>query len=197
MVYYIFTPLVLKWLNLNHFPSLCDFHSLSIPITVKRFSVLITSGCFPTTNKSSLYHHTRVKLIFLKFFCVFFSGGGGGGGTFCLIILTWVTYRKVQTEKYDMKAIDCVVESVSADVRRALLIIVTHSIKLEKWNRKHCRWVDKWGMLQSEMCSSATRQESQGVIWVKSHEQPHHFPIGSPGGLIDKIVLSVIWKWIK
>ena len=31
------------------------------------------------------------------------------------------TYLKVQTEKYDIKAIDCVVESVSADVRRALL----------------------------------------------------------------------------
>ena len=31
------------------------------------------------------------------------------------------TYLQVQTEKYDIKAIDCVVESVSADVRRALL----------------------------------------------------------------------------
>ena len=32
------------------------------------------------------------------------------------------TYLKAQTEKYDIKAIDCVVESVSADVRRALLM---------------------------------------------------------------------------
>ena len=31
------------------------------------------------------------------------------------------TYLKAQTQKYDIKAIDCVVESVSADVRRALL----------------------------------------------------------------------------
>ena len=31
------------------------------------------------------------------------------------------TYLKAQTTKYDIKAIDCVVESVSADVRRALL----------------------------------------------------------------------------
>ena len=31
------------------------------------------------------------------------------------------TYLKAQTEKYDIKAIDCVVESVSADVRRVLL----------------------------------------------------------------------------
>ena len=31
------------------------------------------------------------------------------------------TYLKAQTQKYDSKAIDCVVESVSADVRRALL----------------------------------------------------------------------------
>ena len=32
------------------------------------------------------------------------------------------TYLKAQTEKYDIKAIDCVVESVSVDVRRALLM---------------------------------------------------------------------------
>ena len=31
------------------------------------------------------------------------------------------TYLKAQTQKYDIKAIDCVGESVSADVRRALL----------------------------------------------------------------------------
>ena len=38
-----------KWLYLNHFPYLCDGHSLSLSITVKRFSVLITTGCFPTS----------------------------------------------------------------------------------------------------------------------------------------------------
>ena len=32
------------------------------------------------------------------------------------------TYLRAQTQKYDIKAIDCVVESVSADVRRALLM---------------------------------------------------------------------------
>ena len=32
------------------------------------------------------------------------------------------TYLKAQTQKYDIKAIDCVIESVSADVRRALLM---------------------------------------------------------------------------
>ena len=33
-----------------------------------------------------------------------------------------LTYLKAQTQKYDIKAIDCVIESVSADVRRALLM---------------------------------------------------------------------------
>ena len=39
---------VFKWLNPNHFPSLCDCHSLSLRIRVKRFSVLIATGCLPT-----------------------------------------------------------------------------------------------------------------------------------------------------
>ena len=49
MGYYILTPSSFKWLNLNHFPSLCDWHSLSLPITATRFSVLITTGCFPSS----------------------------------------------------------------------------------------------------------------------------------------------------
>ena len=49
---------------LNHSPSLCDCHSLSLPITVKRFS---RNNLWVFSYKSSLYHHTRVKLIFLKF----------------------------------------------------------------------------------------------------------------------------------
>ena len=49
MGYYIFTPLFFKLINLNNFPSLSDCHSLSLPITVKRFPVLITTGYFPTS----------------------------------------------------------------------------------------------------------------------------------------------------
>ena len=41
MGYHIFTPLFLKWLNLNHLSSVYDCHSLSLPITVNRFSVLL------------------------------------------------------------------------------------------------------------------------------------------------------------
>ena len=43
---YIFTPLFFKWLSLNHFPSVCECHSLSLLIKVKQFSVLTTTG-FP------------------------------------------------------------------------------------------------------------------------------------------------------
>ena len=49
MGYFTFIPLFLLWLNLNHIPSLCDCHSLSSPSAVKRFSVLITTGCFSTS----------------------------------------------------------------------------------------------------------------------------------------------------
>ena len=30
---------------------------------------------------------------------------------------------------------------------------------------QHGRWLDKWSKLYSEMCSNASRPESQGVIW--------------------------------
>ena len=43
-----FHSLVFKWLNLNHSPSLCDCHSLSLPITVKQVSLLLITGCFRT-----------------------------------------------------------------------------------------------------------------------------------------------------
>ena len=43
-----FHSLVFKWLNLNHSPSLCDCHSPSLPVTVKRVSLLFTTGSFPT-----------------------------------------------------------------------------------------------------------------------------------------------------
>ena len=39
--YYTFTPLIFKWINLNHLTSLCDCPSLSLPITVKQVSVSI------------------------------------------------------------------------------------------------------------------------------------------------------------
>ena len=52
-------PLFFKWLNPNHFPSLCDCNALGLPIRV-RVSVLINTV-------SSLYYHTRGKLIFRTF----------------------------------------------------------------------------------------------------------------------------------
>ena len=48
MGYYIFTPLFFKSSNLNNFQCLCDCHSPRFPITMKQFSVLDTTGCFPT-----------------------------------------------------------------------------------------------------------------------------------------------------
>ena len=38
---------IFEWLNLNHFPSLCDHHWLPLPTTVKQFSVLLATECFP------------------------------------------------------------------------------------------------------------------------------------------------------
>ena len=61
--YYIFNALFSKWLNLNHFRSLSD--SLRLPVTVKRFLLLVIIGCFST--RLVYDYHTRVKLIFLKF----------------------------------------------------------------------------------------------------------------------------------
>ena len=47
------------------FSILCDCRSLRLPITVKRFSVRITTECFPTNLVQLTIQ--RVKLIFLKF----------------------------------------------------------------------------------------------------------------------------------
>ena len=66
--------LFLKWLNPNHFPSICEYHSPILPITVKRFSVLKTNGCF----HACLVSHTKVKLIFLSLgghLCLIFENG--------------------------------------------------------------------------------------------------------------------------
>ena len=39
------------------------------------------------------------------------------------------TYLKAQTQKYGIKAIDCVVESVSAAIRRALLMCISTDVR--------------------------------------------------------------------
>ena len=49
MEFDIFTPLLFKLLNLNHFLYLCDCHSLSLPITLG------------VSYKSSWYNHIRVE----------------------------------------------------------------------------------------------------------------------------------------
>ena len=46
---------VFKWSNLNYFPSLCDCHSLSTPITVKRFQYWEPLGVFLQVWLLSLY----------------------------------------------------------------------------------------------------------------------------------------------
>ena len=63
-----------KWLNLNHFPSLREYHSPLLPITVKRFLVLKTNGCF----HACLVSHTNVNLIFVSLgghLCLMFENG--------------------------------------------------------------------------------------------------------------------------
>ena len=94
--------------------------------------------------------------------------------------------RRVDSHNLQTYLIDCLVDSVSADVRSALLnriptdarktmqlqheLHIALSLKYEIFYEcQHCRWFDKLSELLSGMCSSATKQESQGchlsAVW--------------------------------